>query len=83
MTPFILPQLFLIDVLYMFNTLFIQIFVFIINLMLCNHRKGKVWIDIDEYLDHLFYWLLNMNAMDVKGYRRLRTISQLIFESVP
>ena len=26
---------------------------------------------------------VNMDTMDVRGYRRLRTISQLIFESVP
>ena len=35
-----------------------------------------------EQLDGFFTWL-GMSNMDVKGYRKLRTLSQLTFESIP
>ena len=35
-----------------------------------------------DQLDGFFTWL-GMSNMDVKGYRKLRTLSQLTFESIP
>ena len=35
-----------------------------------------------DALDGFFTWL-GMSNMDVKGYRKLRTLSQLTFESIP
>jgi hypothetical protein len=39
--------------------------------------------NIEEKLDVLYEILFGMTDMDIKGFRRLRTISQLSFESLP
>jgi len=39
--------------------------------------------NIEEKLDVLYEILFGMSDMDIKGFRRLRTISQLSFESLP
>jgi len=53
------------------------------NLLRRNYREGREWVDTEHILDGIFQKFFNMDSMDVKGYRRLRTISQLIFESFP
>jgi len=84
LTPLILIQLTSIDCIYTFNQLVVEPIILIINILMCNCRRnnGDSWIQSEQYLDGLFMYF-NMDTMDVKGYRRLRTISQLIFESVP
>jgi hypothetical protein len=39
--------------------------------------------NIEEKMDVLYEILFGMTDMDIKGFRRLRTISQLSFESLP
>ena len=39
--------------------------------------------NVEEKLDVLYEILFGMTDMDIKGFRRLRTISQLSFESLP
>jgi len=38
---------------------------------------------VEQKLDILYEILFGMTDMDIKGFRRLRTISQLTFESLP
>jgi hypothetical protein len=37
----------------------------------------------EEFLDKIYEIMFGMSKMDIKGFRRLRTISQLSFESMP
>lgn len=74
----------MIDIIYTINQLFVEPLALLINLLMCNayRNDGNNWIETEPYLDKLFMYF-NMDTMDVKGYRRLRTISQLFFESMP
>jgi hypothetical protein len=38
---------------------------------------------MEDKIDSIYNLLFGMSDMDIKGFRRLRTISQLTFESFP
>ena len=81
LTPLSLTYFILLDVVYIIlelttNTLSLLLFVFSLG-------KIKTKLGADELLDKLFSSAFKLKRMDVAGLRRLRTISQLIFESVP
>eukprot|EP01084_Bolivina_argentea_P172299 298477_1 len=73
-TPFSVVYLVLIDVVFMIYSL-MSIIVFLITF-------SKV--DIRDKIDvYIFQKLFNMNRTEITGYRRLRTLSQLFFETIP
>lgn len=76
LTPLITVLLTVIDCIYTINQLFVEPLVLLINIIMCNayRNDGENWIETEPYLDGLFMYF-NMDTMDVKGYRRLRTIS--------
>ena len=76
-------ELVLIDVIYTFNSICVEPIIIFMNVVFYIFIKGDGWIDTEKMLDHLLYRIFSLNLMDVKGYRRLRTISQLLFESLP
>lgn len=78
MTPLSIIYFIIIDVFFMIYVLF-STFLFLITFK-CSCIK----IDITDYADDLvFKKLLGMNRMQIIGYRRLRTLSSLLFESIP
>ena len=76
MTPLSVLYLVLIDLMFMAYSLS-STFIF----MLCGCRPKY---DIKDLLDeYLFNKILRMNRTEVIGYRRLRTLSQLCWETIP
>ena len=80
MTPFIVIYLLVMDLIYIIVSVVITPITMIIYVLTC----GKLnFTNIEEKLDVLYEILFGMTDMDIKGFRRLRTISQLSFESLP
>eukprot|EP01083_Nonionella_stella_P044270 119260_1 len=74
MTPLCLGYFIAIDVIFMIYVLF-STFLFLVS---CTK------IDIRNFVDDiLFKKIFGMNRTQIVGYRRLRTLSQLFFESIP
>lgn len=68
------------DIIYIVVSVIITPAAMIIKFLTC----GIIDItNIEEKLDVLYEILFGMTDMDIKGFRRLRTISQLSFESLP
>ena len=69
LTPLILINLFIMDLIFIFNSVFITPIVF-----LCT--CGRLNVDaIEAKIDKIYTVLFGMSEMDIKGFRRLRTIS--------
>lgn len=77
LTPLILLNLLLMDVIYIVNSVIITPIAFILT---CGRMNMEI---IEEKIDTIYNVLFGMSDMDIKGFRRLRTISQLSFESFP
>eukprot|EP01084_Bolivina_argentea_P040443 74752_1 len=76
MTPLSVLYLVSIDIIFMIYSLS-STFIF----MICGCRTKY---DIKDWLDeYVFNKLLKMNRTEIIGYRRLRTLSQLFFETMP
>ena len=72
MTPLILVYLNFLDLIYIFNSVFLVPFGLLVNNLTC----GKVnWDFTEGRLDNLYKVLFDMNEIDILGFRRLRTIS--------
>lgn len=68
------------DIIYIVVSVVITPITFVIYVLTC----GKLNLThIEEKLDVMYEILFGMSDMDIKGFRRLRTISQLSFESLP
>eukprot|EP01083_Nonionella_stella_P242634 846184_1 len=74
MTPLSVLYFFIVDVVFMVYVL-VSAFLYFIT---CSRVNITDFID-----DYVFQKLLGMNRMQVIGYRRLRTLSQLLFETIP
>jgi len=80
LTPFIVAYLLLMDIIYILVSVVITPTAMFIKLISC----GLIDLtNVEEKLDVLYEILFGMTDMDIKGFRRLRTISQLSFESLP
>ena len=80
LTPLIVAYLLLMDVIYIFVSVVLTPIAMIIKVLTCGLIDMT---NIEEKLDVLYEILFGMSDMDIKGFRRLRTISQLSFESLP
>lgn len=80
LTPFIVIYLLFMDLIYIVVSVIITPIAYVIKLLTC----GLIDLTgIEDGLDVLYEILFGMSDMDIKGFRRLRTISQLSFESLP
>lgn len=68
------------DVIYIIVSVVITPLTMIIKVLSCGYIDIT---NVEEKLDVLYEILFGMSDMDIKGFRRLRTISQLSFESLP
>jgi len=76
MTPLTILYLIILDMAYLINTVIIFPSILIINKVCCME------IDPDETSVTL-QKLFNMNMNQMQGFRRLRQVSQINFESLP
>ena len=85
-TPFLVISLILMDVIYIINTVVIKIFLIIWDFFSsrCYPDKCRVNLNIlEDFEDKVFNNFFEMQKSEIAGFRRLRTISQLIFETIP
>ena len=71
------------DIIYIINSVGLVPIAVLIQLLSCGMLKGNMAHMFEEKLDHIYEFIFGMSQMDIKGFRRLRTISQLSFESMP
>ena len=72
--------LFVVDLIFLFlNTIIMPLLIFY-SMMVC---KPKLIERFNECIDAIYKRLFGMQKLDVAGFRRLRTSSQLTFESLP
>eukprot|EP01084_Bolivina_argentea_P211928 360368_1 len=87
MTPIALLYLFVIDIIFMIFALLSTFWLLLVLLILCMcgvDPHKAVNHDIRDCIDDkVFAGWLNMNRTEIVGYRRLRTLSQLFFETMP
>ena len=77
LTPLILIDLLFMDFVYIFNSVIVTPLAF-------TFTCGKLNLEsMEDKIDTIYNYLFGMSDMDIKGFRRLRTISQLTFESFP
>ena len=80
MTPLSIIYFVILDFIY----IAVDVYVSLHNFIIYTFTRGRGRrLDSDKYLDALFNKLFNLFSMDAKGLRRLKCISQTIFESVP
>jgi len=72
LTPFIVGYLLLMDIIYIIVSVIITPAAIIVKFFTCGLIDMT---NIDEKLDVLYEILFGMTEMDIKGFRRLRTIS--------
>lgn len=70
----------LLDLLYLINSLIVMPVVLILRVILC---KKVEFNNLSSFIDNSYSVLFDMTKMEVEGFRRMRTITQLSFESVP
>jgi len=68
------------DMIYLINSLFFEPPLKLLKMLTC----GKVDLTkLSDKINYIYVLLFDMTDMDIAGFRRLRTISQLSFESLP
>eukprot|EP01084_Bolivina_argentea_P218823 371260_1 len=87
MTPLSLLYLFIIDLIFMTFSLLSTVWllsVIVLFAIICKDVHDASKYDIRDWVDKIVFenWL-NMNRSEIVGYRRLRTLSQLFFETIP
>lgn len=72
LTPFIVSYLLMMDIIYIIVSVVITPAAMLIKILTC----GLIDVtNVEEKLDVLYEILFGMSDMDIKGFRRLRTIS--------
>lgn len=69
LTPLILINLLFMDFIYIFNSVIVTPIAFIIT---CGRLNMEM---MEDKVDSIYNYLFGMTDMDIKGFRRLRTIS--------
>ena len=70
LTPFIVCYLVIMDIIYIIESVLITPLAMFVNYLFgANQNK------FEEKIDSIYNFLFGMSTMDIKGFRRLRTIS--------
>jgi hypothetical protein len=80
LTPMVLVYLQVMDLVYIINTVTLMPIAIILKKIGCITGKSNIF---EDKLDYIYEAMFGMSKMDIKGFRRLRTVSQLSFESIP
>lgn len=80
LTPGIIIYIFIMDVIFLIISSVLTPIFFLIHLISFGKLNFTMMLDST---DGIYEKMFEMKRLDVNGFRRLRTISQLVFESVP
>ena len=78
-SPFMLVYLLIMDLVFLLNSAFLAPAVSILECLLCKKVRLSC---LSDAIDASYETLFEMQKLDVAGFRRMRTISQLTFESM-
>ena len=78
-TPLLLVYLFIIDAIFLIISIVLTPLLMLISFITCSKLRMEM---IQFVTDKAFETLFGMQEMDVVGFRRLRTVSQLTFETL-
>jgi len=77
-TPIIILYLIAMDGLYLLNALILMPLILIVKILSFGHIDI---LPLRDKIEESYKFLFDMNNQDIAGFRRLRTVSQLTFES--
>jgi ankyrin repeat protein len=83
MCPLCIILLICIDITYMFQSIVIDTLVGLFNIVSPKNIDYYSRVNLIHHFEKYIVHVLELSHMDVLGYRRMRTQSQLIFESFP
>lgn len=78
--PIFLVYLFLMDLIYVIHTILCLPFLLVIKCI--TFGRLNVFA-CGDWIENSYQYLFDMGPNEIEGFRRLRTISQLIFEGIP
>lgn len=78
-SPFMLIYLFILDVIFVVNQAFIYPLIMLIKFLTCGLLDLTV---LNKALEKSYEIMFDMQKLEVAGFRRMRTISQLTFETL-
>jgi hypothetical protein len=78
-SPFMLFYLFILDIIFVINQALLYPMIFLIKFLTCGLLDLSC---LYNALDKSYEYMFEMQKLDVAGFRRMRTISQLTFESL-
>ena len=68
------------DLIYLINSIVFEPLIKLLLLITCKKVNLSY---LSDHINDIYVLLFDMTNMDIAGFRRLRTISQLSFESLP
>lgn len=78
-SPFMLVYLFLLDIIFVVNQALFYPVIILLKIMTC----GLIDLScLSKALEKSYEYLFSMQKLEVAGFRRMRTITQLTFESL-
>lgn len=84
LTPLVTITLVLMDFLYIIQSIVITPIMWVLKKLFCCKKKDGDSVDFNEWIEEEVYKrTFSMNREEIVGFRRLRTISQLMFETIP
>jgi hypothetical protein len=85
LTPFVTFTLIMMDLMYILQSIVVTPLVWLIKkVFCCCKKKDENAPDFNEWIEEEIYKrTFSMNREEIVGFRRLRTISQLMFETIP
>lgn len=83
-TPILIVYLLLMDMIFIVQVIVFKPIVFMIEAIRnkVSESRGNLNL-LDRFEDYMYNVMFEMTKSEVSGFRRLRTISQMIFETIP
>ena len=82
-SPLLILFLIAMDFVFIFQSIVFKPIIFIISTLSRGKFKQEKLNFIDSFEDHMFGLVFGMKNPEIAGFRRLRTITQMIFETLP
>ena len=82
-TPLLIIFLMVMEFVFIFQTIVLKPLIFIVKKLSCGRIDFQSQNIVVKFQENIFELLFGMKKPEIAGFRRLRTITQLIFETVP
>ena len=82
-TPFLIIFLMVMEFVFIFHTIVLEPLILIVKMLSCGRLNLQRQNIVVKFEEHIFELVFGMKKPEIAGFRRLRTITQLIFETLP